>query len=184
MMMAPSAPAIGMATFFVGRERCRLPEGLVLAALARRIGDIPASLSFRTAQGFAICPAGHRPGPPSEETVVEVRDYDPVRHSCLAIGLVEPGIDTPIHWMAYRTDETARAAAFVREAGRIEGVEYASARHPPGSFQEAVEIAAVAKRTGRPAGAQGKGLLVKASSAGELERALIGLLGPQGGAKG
>jgi hypothetical protein len=162
---------------------CRLPECLSLAALAQRLVDIPASLSLRTAQGFVITSAGHPQSPRSEETVVEVRDYDPVRHSCLAIGLLEPGIDTPIHWMAYRTDELTRAAAFVREAGRIDGVEYAATRHPPGSFQEAMEIAALAKRTGRPAGAQGKGLLVKASSAGELERAVLGLWGLQGEAK-
>jgi hypothetical protein len=168
-MMAPMAPGIGMSTFFVGRERCRLPEGLALAALARRMGDIPGSVSLRTAQGFVISSTGDRDGSPSEEKVVEVREYDPVRHSCLVIGLREPGMDTPVHWMAYRTDEMARAAAFVWETGRREGVEYVSKRHPPGSFQEALEIAALARRSGRPAGVEGRGRLVMSASARELE---------------
>jgi hypothetical protein len=177
------APVIGMSTFFVGRERCRLPEGLVLADIVRRQNDIPASVSLRTAQGFVIASTGDRHGPPSEETVVEVREYDPVRHSCLAIGLTEPGIDTPVHWMAYRTDELARAAAFVRDAGRREGVEYVTKRHPPGSFQEALEIAALARRSGRPAGVEGRGFLVKAASARELESLVRGPRGPQREAK-
>jgi hypothetical protein len=163
------APGIGMSTFFVGRERCRLPEGLELAGLARRLNALQGSVSLRTARGFLISSAEGRRGPPSEEDVVEVRDYDPVRHSCLAIGLREPGLDTPIHWMAYRTDELARAAAFVWDAGGRDGVEYVTKRHPPGSFQEALEIVGLAGRSGRPAGAVGRGYLVRAPSARELE---------------
>jgi hypothetical protein len=56
-------------------------------------------------------------------------------------------------------------------------VEYVTKRHPPGSFQEALEIAALARRSGRPAGVEGRGRLVKAPSARELE-ALV--RGPQG----
>jgi len=182
-MMAPGMPGIGMSTFFVGRERCRLPEGLALAALARRMGGIPGSVSLRTAQGFVISSIGDRNGSPSEETVVEVREYDPVRHSCLAIGLMEPGVDTPVHWMAYRTDEMASAAAFVRDSGRREGVEYVTIRHPPGSFPEAMEIAALARRSGRPAGMEGRGCLVKAASARELEELVRRHWGPPREAK-
>jgi hypothetical protein len=85
--------------------------------------------------------------------------------------------------MAYRTDELARAAAFVWDAGRREGVEYVTKRHPPGSFQEAMEIAALAKKSGRPAGTEGRGWLVKAASARELEPLVRGQKGPTGEAK-
>jgi len=182
-MMVQGMPGMGMSIFFVGRERCRLPEGLALAALARRLGEVPASVSLRTAQGFVVASTGDRDISHSEEKVVEVREYDPVRHSCLAIGLIEPGIDTPVHWMAYRTDERARAAAFVRDSGGREGVGYITCRHPRGSFQEALEIAALAKRTGGPAGAQGNGFLLKAASELELERAVLGMKCPKGEAK-
>jgi hypothetical protein len=182
-MMVQGMPGLGMSIFFVGRERCRLPEGLALAALARRLRGVPASISLRTAQGFVITSTGEGEFGHSEENVVEVREYDPVRHSCLAIGLTEPGIDTPVHWMAYRTDEQARAAAFVRATDCREGVGYITRRHPRGSFQEALEIAAMAKRTGGPAGAQGNGFLLKAATEMELERAVLGMKGQKGEAK-
>lgn len=173
-MIAGRVPVLGMSTFFVGRERCRLPEGLALAGLVRRIDRVQASVSLRAVRGFVITSQDGAAAELSEDDVVEVEDYDPVRHSCLAIGMKEPSGDTPIHWMAYRTDELTRAAAFVWATGRRTGVAYTAQRHPPGSFQEALEIVALAKSTGSPAGAEGRGFMVRGGSADELVARLEG----------
>jgi len=171
-MIAGRVPVLGMSTFFVGRERCRLPEGLALAGLMRRLGRVQASVSMRAVRGFVITAQDGGAGPFSEDDVVEVEDYDPVRHSCLAIGKKEPSGDTPVHWMAYRTDELTRAVAFVWATGKRTGVGYTAQRHPAGSFQEALEIVALAKRTGAPAGAEGRGFIVRGGSADELVASL------------
>jgi len=171
-MIAGRVPIIGMSTFYISRERCRLPEGLRLVGLLRSMEGRPGSVSLRSARGFVISTDEGCAGPASEDDVVEVADYDPVRHSCLAIGTNAPSGDTPIHWMAYRVDELTRAAAFVWNAKRMNGVEYVTQNHPGGSFQEALEISGLAKRSGRPAGAEGRGFLLRARSA----EGLMGLL--------
>lgn len=173
-MIAGRVPVLGLSTFFVSRERCRLPEGLALAGILQRLEDLGGSVSLRAVRGFCITSQDRRSGTVSEDDIVEVEDYDPVRHSCLAIGKKEPSGDTPIHWMAYRTDELTRAAAFVWGTGRRPGVGYTRERHPAGSFQEALEIVALAKRTSAPAGAEGRGFLVRGGSADELVARLAG----------
>jgi hypothetical protein len=171
-MIAGRVPVIGMSTFFISCERCRLPEGLQLAGLMRRMGASTGSVSLRSARGFVISSEEVGAKTASADDAVEVADYDPVRNSCLAIGPRAPSADTPIHWMAYRVDELTCAAAFVWNATRRNGVDYVVQNHPGGSFQEALEIVGLAKKSGRPAGAEGRGYLLRARSAEEL----LGLL--------
>lgn len=176
--MAGRVPILGLSTFFVGRERCRLPEGLQLVGLMRRFEGVPCSVSLRMARGFVVSSQESSAGNASEDDVVDVEDYDPVRHTCLAIGLKEPSGDTPIHWLAYRTDELTRAAAFLWDPRKRKWVGYITRRHPSGSFQEALEIVGLAKRSGAIAGAEGRGYLIRAKSAEELVT-LIGKAGAE-----
>lgn len=108
--------------------------------------------------------AGNRTG----DDVVEIADYDPVRHSVLAIGVKEPSPDVPIHWLAYRTEETVAAAAFVWASERKKGVAYVDGRHPWGSFDEAMALLTLAKSSGGPAGLEGRGYLLRGRTVDEL----------------
>ena len=167
-MMSGRVPLIGLGTFFVGHERCRLPEALRLSALMGRLEGFPGSLSIRAARGFVISSQQSGRGAFTEDDVVEVEDYDPVRHTCLVIGLREPSADTPLHWLAYRTDELTRAVCFVWDIHKRDGVVYPAVRHPAGSFDEALEVVALAKKSGAPAGVEGRGYLLRAHSETEL----------------
>jgi hypothetical protein len=109
--------------------------------------------------------------------VVEIADYDPVRNTVLAIGRKEPSPDVAIHWLAYRTDETVGAVAFVWDFARREGVGYAEGKHPWGSFDEAMALLRLAKSSPGPAGLQGRGYLVRGRNVDGLVAALAELAG-------
>jgi hypothetical protein len=167
-MIPGRALGLGPTTFFVNRERCRLPESLLLMDAMRLLGGVPCSVSLRAGGRFIISSSESRAGAFSEEDVVEIADYDPVRHSVLAIGLKEPSPDTPIHWLAYRTDDTVSAAAFVWDFTPRKAVAPVAEKHPWGSFQEAMALITVARQAGGPAGIEGRGYLVRGTSVEQL----------------
>ncbi len=167
-MSSPGPPFRTLTTFFAGRERCRLPEGLLLIETVRRAGALHGSFSIRAGHRFVISPARSTWSTPAADEVVEVADYDPVRHTALVIGLTEPSPDAPIHWLVYRTDERAGAAAFIWEDRSGGRVPWTMERHPAGSYQEAMSVVRLAKESNGAAGVKGRGFLVTARSAEEL----------------
>jgi hypothetical protein len=174
-MLPQRALGLGATTFFASRERCRLPESLLLVEAMRRLGGVQCSVSLRAGGRFIISSADSATGSRTEEDVVEIADYDPVRHTVLAIGVKEPSPDVAVHWLAYRTDETARAAALVWDFPRRKGVSYVEGKHPWGSFDEAFAILKLAKGSNGPAGIEGRGYLVRGRSVEELAAAFEGL---------
>ncbi|MBM4249551.1 MAG: hypothetical protein FJ149_09000 [Euryarchaeota archaeon] len=174
-MHGRKALGLGPTTFFASRERCRLPEALLLADAMRRLAAVPCSLSLRAGGRFIISSAESTGGARTEEDVVEVADYDPARNTVLAIGLKEPSPDVAIHWLAYRTDETAGAAAFVWDAAVRKGVTYSAGKHPWGSFDEAMALLSTARGSSGPAGLEGRGYLVRGRGVDGLLGTLAGL---------
>ncbi len=171
-MLPQKALGLGPTTFFASRERCRLPESLLLVDAMRRLGGAPCSVSIRAGGRFLLSSAGAPDGTRTEEDVVEVADYDPVRNTVLAIGLREPSLDVAIHWLAYRTDEAVGAVAFVWDTSRRRGVGYLEGRHPWGSFDEALALLTRAKASPGPAGLEGRGYLVRGRNVDGLVAAL------------
>jgi hypothetical protein len=175
-MLPQKALGLGPTTFFASRERCRLPESLLLVDAMRRLRGMPCSVSLRAGGRFILSSATSAAGNLTEEEVVEIADYDPVRHSVLAIGSKEPSPDVAIHWLAYRTDPTVAAVAFVWVFERIKGVEYVAGRHPWGSFPEAMALLTLAKSSKGPAGIEGRGYLVRGRTVEELVDAVAKIL--------
>ena len=155
-MLLQRAPGLGTTTFFASRERCRLPESLYLVDAMCRLRGVPCSVSLRAGGRFIISSSEAAAGNRSEDDVVEIADYDPARHSVLAIGSKEPSPDVAIHWLAYRTDETVAAVAFVWVFDRKKGVEYFDGKHPWGSFPEAMALLTLAKKCAGLAGIEGR----------------------------
>jgi hypothetical protein len=171
-MLPQRALGLGPTTFFATRERCRLPESLLLADAMRRLRGVPCSVSLRAGGRFLLSSADAAAGNGTEEDVVEIADYDPVRNTVLAIGVKEPSPDVAVHWLAYRTDGNVGAAAFVWDFAKRRGVEYAAGKHPWGSFDEAMAILTLAKKVPGPAGLEGRGYLVRGRSVDELAAAI------------
>ena len=174
-MLPQRALGLGATTFFASRERCRLPESLLLLEAVRRLAGLPCSVSLRAGGRFLLSSAESAAGNRTEDDVVEIADYDPVRHTVLAIGVKEPSPDVAVHWLAYRTDEMAGAVAFVWDFPRRKGVSYVEGKHPWGSFDEALAILTLAKGSGGPAGIEGRGYLLRARNVDGLVAALAGL---------
>jgi hypothetical protein len=174
-MIPQRALGLGPTTFYASRERCRLPESLLLVDAMRRLAGTAGSVSLRAGGRFLLSSAEAAAGNRTEDDVVEIADYDPVRHTVLAIGVKEPSADVAVHWLAYRTDASVGAAAFVRDFPRRKGVSYVEGRHPWGSFDEAMAILSLAKASAGPAGIEGRGYLVRGRSVDELVAALNGL---------
>jgi len=167
-MLPQRALGLGPTTFFASRERCRLAESLWLVDAMRRLRGVPCSVSLRAGGRFILSSADSAAGSQTEEDVVEIADYDPVRHTVLAIGVKEPSPDVAVHWLAYRTDLAVAAAAFVWDLPRRKGVVYVEGRHPWGSFDEAMALLTLAKRSSGPAGLEGRGYLVRGRTVDEL----------------
>jgi hypothetical protein len=126
------APALQPGLFFMGREE--VSSGFVaefrraldpLREMERRkMRSFRGSISARYGMHFAITGVGFVPlfrdGVRGEsklraDELVEVVEYDPVRHCIMAIGKAEPPLDSPLHWFAHRCFPQNRA--FVRFAG-------------------------------------------------------------------
>ena len=167
-MIPQRSLGLGPTTFFASRERCRLPESLLLVDAIRRLRGVPCSVSLRAGGRFILSSADSAAGSRTEEDVVEIADYDPVRHTVLAIGVKEPSPDVAVHWLAYRTDLTVAAAAFVWDLPRRKGVAYVGGKHPWGSFDEALALLTLARKTSGPAGLEGRGYLVRGRTVEEL----------------
>jgi len=65
----------------------------------------------RRARAIADCPTGL--GRASESAIIEVYEYDPVRFQAMVLGLVEPPLETPVHWIARRVNPTLSTVAVV-----------------------------------------------------------------------
>jgi hypothetical protein len=105
--------------FFMGREEVppalaqSVRQGLEplreMTAVAGR--EFSGSVSRRHDMHFAVTSGTFIPrfreGTPGEASLtggelVEVVDYDPVRHVLMAVGRAEPALAAPLHWFVYR----------------------------------------------------------------------------------
>lgn len=167
-------PQLGV--FFVSREPVRNPRPLAAFAGVRAGLEAAApglkltgSLSAPAQNRFAIasCPDGLGRAP--ESSLVEVYEYDPVRYQAMVIGLVEPPLDTPVHWIARRVNPEAAVVAVIPDPPPLaEKVERAP--RPRGYLGDPQTLLAMGRLLkGRKACAiEGTGLVVTAADPREL----------------
>ena len=94
------------------------------------------NMSIRYGRGMVITATNVSLGSLSDDDVVEVRDYDPVRNVAMAIGLQQPSSETPMHWMIYRAFPETGAVIHVH--GSSKGVE-TEKDLPPGTLELGME---------------------------------------------
>ncbi|MEM0493117.1 MAG: class II aldolase/adducin family protein [Candidatus Thermoplasmatota archaeon] len=56
----------------------------------------------------------------TKEGVLEIIDYDPIKNIILAIGKIEPCIQTPIHWMIQRARHDVHAVVILESKKLLE----------------------------------------------------------------
>lgn len=109
-----------MRVYFVSREPVRNPQALLHLARLREAMEralpnvkLAGTVSSPLQNRFAIAACAESLGGAPESSIAEVYDYDPVRYQVMALGLVEPPADTPVHWIARRVNPQAKLVAVV-----------------------------------------------------------------------
>jgi L-fuculose-phosphate aldolase len=70
------------------------------------------------------------------EDFVEVVDYNPVTNTAMVIGLKEPSMETPMHWLIYSRDDVN---AIIHTHKIFEGVATTEEEKPEGSIELAMQ---------------------------------------------
>lgn len=170
-------------SFFASREPVRDPQALSLVhacrAMASKDPSLAGSISLRRPHGQLVS-ADVELGTMSEDGIVDLKDYDPVRRTSMVIGLKEPSVYVPLHWLALRTHPGLNVSMLLLRESVPEGIEVFSSSLLHGSFEEAMEVVKAMKASKVPAMfISGVGLLLLAKDLEELPKVLDGLLGKE-----
>jgi hypothetical protein len=96
------------------------------------------SISARTGKKFCVSVGDTVTVPLAPETFIEIVDYDPVRHSALALGKSKPNENLSLHWFTYRTFPHINWIAVLNissETDSIKKLDIASAQKEISVFQ-------------------------------------------------
>jgi hypothetical protein len=174
-------------TYFASREPVRSPLALRLVDTGRRLASkdtsMAGSMSHRLPRGMLVTSDAAFPTM-AEDSIVELMDYDPVRKTSIVVGLKEPTIYVPHHWLALRTHPEANVSCLLLMESPPKGVKVFSTRLLRGSFEEAMEMVKALK--GCRDGClfmEGRGLFIVTKDLRSLERTVSGLR-PKGPGKG
>jgi hypothetical protein len=130
-------------TFFASREPVRNPLTLKMMDRARRMASrdlsLTGSLGVRLPRGLLLTidtPLAKL----AEGDIVEVTDYDPVRKTSMVIGLKEPSVHVPLHWLGLRTHPEDNVTLLLHMEEPPKGVPLFSSKLLHASFEEAMEV--------------------------------------------
>jgi hypothetical protein len=169
-------------TFFASREPVRNPNTLLIVSTSKAIASKDPSLSgsmgHRLPRGL-LATTDIPFATMTEGDIVEITDYDPVRRTSIVIGLKEPTVYAPLHWLALRTNPGLSASLLLLMDGPMEGIEVFESRLLHGSFEEAMEVAKALKAnaTGRIF-LSGRGLFLVSKDLDSLARDIKAILYP------
>ncbi|RLF51369.1 MAG: hypothetical protein DRN11_02865 [Thermoplasmata archaeon] len=131
-----------MKVLFLSREKVENP----LLEEIRRVGKIVkekglveetfGNISIRYGKRMIITASGADLGDLKDEDFVEVVDYNPVTNIALVIGLKNPSIETPMHWLIYKKPEIN---AIIHTHKIFDNVPTTEKYAPPGSLELALE---------------------------------------------
>ena len=138
-----------MKTFFLSREKVKNPlieEIKKAGKIVKEKGLVEESfgnISIRYGNRMIITASKSDLGNLSNEDFVEVVDYNPFTDIAIAIGLKEPSIETPMHWLIYRLPEVN---AIIHVHKIFENVPTTEKYAPAGSVELAMEVLKVLKK--------------------------------------
>ncbi len=130
-----------MKTFFISREEIRNPLIEEMKTVGRIIKEKKlvektyGNISIRYGKRMIITATNADLGNLKNEDFVEVVDYNPFTNIALAIGLKNPSIETPMHWLIYRKPDINAIIHVHKLYENVPTAKYA----PPGSVELAME---------------------------------------------
>lgn len=108
-------------SFIISPEPTKSHEPLKIVAFAKSISKKldrkevrRVSFSARFLDRFVITCEDALLRSLSEKDFVEVLDYDPTRRTAVVIGRNYPSLDTPLHWLTFRIEPSAKYVVFIR----------------------------------------------------------------------
>jgi hypothetical protein len=115
-MIGGSYPNLSFQTFFVSKEISKCPLISEIISLSERFkaidllkNIIDISISLRYGKRILINAKNSDFWKIKDEDFLEIIDYDPFKKVLMAIGLKEPRIETPVHWLIHHARNEVNA---------------------------------------------------------------------------
>ena len=109
------------------------------------------------------------------ENFIEVADYDPVKKIVLALGQIEPTIDTPLHYMIHHAREDVNAVIQINNeelTKKFSKLPSTEKEQPPGTLEQIKEVLKTL-RDSKSIIIKNKGILFVGLNTKEIEELLI-----------
>lgn len=150
-MIGENYPNLSFQTFFVSKEISKCPliseiisisEKFKTIDLLENINDI--SVSIKYGKRILINVRNIDFSELKAEDFLEIIDYDPFKKVLMAIGLKEPRIETPVHWLIHHARNEVNAIIQIDDIQLVEQLEKKIPRiekeYPTGSLEQIKEI--------------------------------------------
>ena len=106
------------------------------------------------------------------EEILEIVDYDPIKKVVLAMGPIEPCIETPVHCIIHRAREDVNAIIQLNSEKLFKNLPSTEKEYPPGTLELAKEILKIL-RTSKSVMIKNEGVLFVGTSLKETEELVL-----------
>lgn len=115
-MIRQTFPNYSFQTFYVSKETCNCPLISEIVKVSKKLKTIDLlkdifeiSISMKYGKRILINAKDSDFSEIKADDFLEIVDYDPLKKVLLVMGLKEPRIDTPIHWLIHHARDEVKA---------------------------------------------------------------------------
>jgi ribulose-5-phosphate 4-epimerase/fuculose-1-phosphate aldolase len=149
-MIEKTLPAPALHTLFISRETSNCPLVSEMITLGQRLQKIGLSdketgvLSLDYGKRLLINAKNTDLKKLTQQEIVEIVDYDPLKNIMMVIGLHDPALETPVHWIIQKARNDVNAILQINSPTLYENLKnmLPSTENdtPPGTLARAKEI--------------------------------------------
>ncbi|UCF13431.1 MAG: class II aldolase/adducin family protein [Thermoplasmatales archaeon] len=114
-MIGNNLTTIPLQTFFVSREISKCPLISDIIKLSKKIDELGLidnndyCISLAYGKRILINAKNVNVESMNHQDIIEIVDYDPLKNIILAIGIKDPSIETPVHWLIHHARDDVNA---------------------------------------------------------------------------
>ena len=173
-------------TFYVSRETSSCPLLVDIIDFGKKISSIKLfdhsifTISVSYGKRMVISTKQDNIAVVQSEDIVEIVDYDPIKHVLLAIGKNEPSPDAPVHWMIHHARDDINAVVQIQNNDILPRI---SMKLPTtksklsGGVIDQAKMILQTLRKGKTIGLKNMGVLSVGVNLQEIEETLVSLPG-------